>query len=178
MATRAVIQQARSAAVSVEERERWTRMEFALFLAETTGRRLGSIRQLRWEDFQFARNVIHWRAEADKKGKDWYVPMLPEFFDSVRRFQRELGAVGGYVFAAPGARDGIMDRHLFDKWLSVAEKRANLPKLDGSLWHAYRRKWASERKYLPVKDVAYAGGWKDLTTLLEVYQQSDAASLL
>jgi hypothetical protein len=31
---------------------------------------------------------------------------------------------------------------------------------------------------LAVKDVAAAGGWKDLTTLLEVYQQSDATSVL
>jgi hypothetical protein len=50
--------------------------------------------------------------------------------------------------------------------------------LDGSLWHAYRRKWASERKHLPLKDVAAAGGWKDVSTLLEVYQQSDAESVL
>jgi hypothetical protein len=71
-----------------------------------------------------------------------------------------------------------MDRHLFDKWLSVAEKKAQQPKLDGSLWHAYRRKWAIERKHLPVRDVAAAGGWKDLTTLLEVYQQADEASVL
>jgi hypothetical protein len=34
-----------------------------------------------------------------------------------------------------------MDRHLFDKWLTVAEREAGLPKLDGGLWHPYRRKW-------------------------------------
>jgi hypothetical protein len=45
------------------------------------------------------------------------------------------------------------------EWLTVAEKKAKLPKLDGSLWHAYRRKWAIERKHLPLKDVAAAGGW-------------------
>jgi len=28
--------------------------------------------------------------------------------------------------------------------------------LDGGLWHAYRRKWATERKELPLKDVAAA----------------------
>jgi hypothetical protein len=72
----------------------------------------------------------------------------------------------------------VMDRHLFDKWLSVAEAKAELPKLDGSLWHAYRRKWASERKHLPLKDVASAGGWKDVNTLLEVYQHSDEGSVL
>lgn len=60
----------------------------------------------------------------------------------------------------------------------MAEVKAELPKLDGSLWHAYRRKWAIERKRLPVKDVAAAGGWKDVNTLLEVYQHSDEESVL
>ena len=40
------------------------------------------------------------------------------------------------------------------------------------------RKWATERKHLNPKDVAAAGGWKDIATLLEVYQQSDDASVL
>jgi hypothetical protein len=71
-----------------------------------------------------------------------------------------------------------MDRHLFDKWLTVAETKAELPKLDGGLWHTYRRKWATERKHLPLKDVAAAGGWNDVDTLLTVYQQPDPATLL
>ncbi len=118
------------------------------------------------------------RAEADKKGYKWEVPMPTDFFEAVRSFQREIGAVGGYVFSVANSRDGMTDRHLFDKWLSVAEKKAKLTKLDGSLWHAYRRKWAIERKHLPLKDVAAAGGWKDVSTLLEVYQQSDEESVL
>lgn len=39
-----------------------------------------------------------------------------------------------------------MDRHLFDKWLSVAEANAKLPKLKGGLWHPYGRKWATLRR--------------------------------
>ncbi|HVX40449.1 MAG TPA: tyrosine-type recombinase/integrase [Gemmatimonadaceae bacterium] len=159
-------------------RVRWIRMRFALFLAEATGRRLGSIRQLRWEDFQYDRGVLYWRAEADKKGYNWEIPMPPPFMETARAFQRELGAITGSVFAAEKADDGIMDRHLFDKWLTVAERTAGLRKLDGAMWHAYRRKWATERKHLNPKDVAAAGGWKDVATLLEVYQQSDEASVL
>lgn len=177
-ATIAAMQQLRSDSESDEDRLRWSRMEFALYLAERTGKRLGSIRQLRWEDFAFEQQIVRWRAEADKKGYSWQVPMPADFFEAVKRFQREIGAVGGYVFAAPNSREGMMDRHLFDKWLSVAEKKAKLPKLDGGLWHPYRRKWAIERKDLSTADVAAAGGWKDLTTLLEVYQQPDARSVL
>lgn len=177
-ATVAAIHKLRTENDSDDARLRWVRMEFALFLAERTGKRLGSIRQLRWEDFRFDRQLVYWRAEADKKGYKWEVPMPTDFFEVVRSFQREIGVVGGLVFAAPKSLDGMMDRHLFDKWLSAAEKKAELPKLDGSLWHAYRRKWAIERKHLPLKDVAAAGGWKDVSTLLEVYQQSDEESVL
>ncbi len=177
-ATVAAMQKLRAESSSDGDRLRWCRMEFALFLAERTGKRLGSIRQLRWEDFGFDRQTVCWSAEADKKGYKWEVPMPADFFESVRGFQREIGAVGGYVFVAPNSRDGMMDRHLFDKWLHVAEKKAKLPKLDGGLWHGYRRKWAIERKHLPLKDVAAAGGWKDVSTLLEVYQQSDDESVL
>ncbi|MDQ6872753.1 MAG: tyrosine-type recombinase/integrase, partial [Gemmatimonadota bacterium] len=173
-ATIAAMQKLRSESESDDDRLRWVRLEFALFLAERTGKRVGSIRQLRWEDFDCARCVVSWRAEADKKGYDWTVPMPTDFFDAVRGFQREIGAIAGHVFAE---FDGIMDRHAFEKGLRSAEKKAKLPKLDGSLWHAYRRKWATERKHLPLKDVARAGGWKDVNSLLG-YQQADDASVL
>jgi hypothetical protein len=45
-----------------------------------------------------------------------------------------------------------MTRHLADKWLREAEGLAGLEPLRGSLWHAYRRKWATERKHLPDVD--------------------------
>jgi integrase len=177
-ATVAAMQKLRAESESDDDRLRWVRMEFALFLAERTGKRLGSIRQLRWEDFGVEKQVVSWRAEADKKGYSWQVPMPADFFETVKGFQREIGAVGGYVFATPNTSDGIMDTSQLAKWLRVAEKKAKMPKLDGSLWHAYRRKWAIERKYLPLKDVAAAGGWKDVSTLLEVYQQADEESVL
>ena len=47
------------------------------------------------------------------------------------------------------------------------------PQPDGILWHAFRRLWATERKTMPVKDVAAAGGWKDITTLIDCYGQPD-----
>lgn len=34
----------------------------------------------------------------------------------------------------------LATENLFDRWLNFTEKKAKLPKLDGSLWHAYRRK--------------------------------------
>ena len=40
----------------------------------------------------------------------------------------------------------------------------------------FRRVWATERKDLPLKDVAAVGGWRDTTTLLR-YQQPDEATM-
>lgn len=176
--TRVAIQTLQVAAESGPERTRWTRMELALVLAEATGRRLGSIRQLRWEDVDFPRATIRWRAEADKKGREWVIPVPASLLEELKQFRRKLGAVAGWLFAAEQNPDQPMDRHLFDKWLTVAETAGEIPKLEGGLWHPYRRKWATERKGHSLKDVAAAGGWHDTETLLKCYQQPDKATLL
>lgn len=89
----------------------------------------------------------------------------------------QLGTSTGWMFTRESDGAASMDRHLFDKWLAAAERDAKLPKLQGGLWHPYRRKWATERKHLPLKDVAAAGGWQDVETLLECYQQPDHDTL-
>ena len=55
-------------------RLRWVRLELALFLARTTGRRRGAIVGLRWEDVDFRQRRITWRAEHDKKRVEWVTP--------------------------------------------------------------------------------------------------------
>jgi hypothetical protein len=69
-------------------------------------------------------------------------------------------------------------RDLFDQALRRAEKHAGLPKLEGSLWHAFRRKWATERKPLPEADVMKAGGWRDRKTFETCYQQADEQTMV
>jgi hypothetical protein len=64
------------------------------------------------------------------------------------------------------------------EFLRRAEVAAKVERLDGGLWHAYRRKWATERKGFPLKDLCAAGGWKDVTTLLTCYQHADDATML
>ena len=46
------------------------------------------------------------------------------------------------------------------------------------LWHAYRRKWATERKHMPDVDVAAAGGWKNTVSLKTAYQRADPETIL
>ncbi|MCH7777624.1 MAG: tyrosine-type recombinase/integrase, partial [Gemmatimonadetes bacterium] len=177
-ATRAAMVRLAGSSSKEIERNRWIKVELALVLAEATGRRLGSIRQLRWEDIDLDHAQICWRAEADKKGRESIVPIPSKLIDELRVFRRRLGAVGGWVFSGERKPEQPMDRHLFNKWLRVAERTADLPKLNGGLWHPYRRKWATERKHLSLTDVAEAGGWKDTETLLTCYQQPDRESLL
>ncbi len=57
-----------------------------------------------------------------------------------------------------------------------AFRRGKLEKPSGSLWHMFRRVWATERKDLPLKDVLAVGGWRDTSTLLR-YQQPDARTM-
>jgi hypothetical protein len=59
-----------------------------------------------------------------------------------------------------------------------AEELAQLEPQEGGLWHAYRRKWATERKHLPDVDVAAAGGWKTVQTMKASYQHADAETML
>jgi integrase len=176
--TRAEMRAFADSTESEAERLRWVKIEFALVLAEATGRRLGSIRQLRWEDIDLHLGVIRWRAETDKQGREWVVPIPARLVEEIRGFRKVLAAVGGWCLPAEQDDGAPMDRKQFDKWLRRSETKAGLPKLAGGLWHPYRRKWATERKHLPLVDVAAAGGWRDKATLLECYTQPTNDALL
>ena len=67
--TRRILQDLIANAKAELSRLKWLKLDLALTLAEATGRRLGAIRQLKWEDIDFSRSTIRWRAETDKKGK-------------------------------------------------------------------------------------------------------------
>ena len=97
---------------------------------------------------------------------------------ALNRINSERPGVGtGYLFPSPRNPRRPVSKDLVSGWLERAEAMARLPKLDGSLWHAYRRKWATSRKGLPDVDVAMAGGWSDLTSLKTAYQQPDTETL-
>jgi len=61
--------------------------------------------------------------------------------------------------------------------LCEAEKLAKLEHLEHGAWHPFRRKWATERKHLPVQDVMYVGDWLDVRSLQACYQLVDAETL-
>jgi integrase len=177
--TRQAVQDLQQNAKTELARRKWLKLELALVLAEATGRRLGSIRQLAWNDVDLKAPTIRWRAETDKKGKEWIVPIPASLASELRSFRVKMGgAFGGLLFPAHEDPERAVSRDKFGEWLGAAEAKAKLPKLDGSLWHAYRRAWATSRKQLPAADVAAAGGWKDVATMIRCYQMPDDATLL
>jgi integrase len=149
----------------------------ALIIVEATGCRLGSLRGLSWEDWNFEVPTVRFSAKFDKRKRERTVPVTPELAQAVRSLRLRLEAFGeGWLFPTSAGSEP-WPRDLFDQALRAAEKKACLPKLDGTLWHGYRRKWATERKPFPQADVMAAGGWSDPATLHNCYQQADEATV-
>jgi len=154
-----------------------------LTLAAHTGRRISSIVAVQWHDVLWGNEfgphgAIRWRADAEKTRRETVIPMSPEVravFDQIRAERAGIGA--SYIFASPANPQQPVRVETASAWLLEAEQRATLPKLDGSLWHAFRRGWATSKKHLSPKDVAEAGGWKDVSTLQQIYQQPDPQTL-
>ncbi len=82
------------------------------------------------------------------------------------------------LFPAPRDASQPIRRDTASKWLLKAEKACGQPKLAQGTFHPYRRLFATERKNLPVQDVACAGGWRRVETVQRLYQQSDPATVL
>ena len=90
-----------------------------------------------------------------------------------------LGRVGpGPLFPAPGNPERAVRYEEASAWLRKAEKLAGVEPHDGSLFHAYRRMWATARKDLPDVDVAQAGGWDSLEAFKQAYQRPDDETML
>ena len=153
-------------------------LRLGLIVAEGTGRRLSAWRNLRWSDVDFSASTIRWRAEHDKKGYEQVVPMSDVVLEALQTGQRVQSAIGDApVFPSPENSQEVCSRYLFDAWLRKAYETAEIQKQAGGLWHPLRRKWVTERKGYPAKDVAAAGGWRHEPTMLASYQQADAETV-
>ncbi len=107
------------------------------------------------------------------------VPIIHEVRQAVDRVLRERPGIGGApLFPHPCDPSRPITRYMAARWLRDAEELAELEPQEGSLWHAFRRGWATARKYLPDVDVAAAGGWKETTSLKRAYQQADQDTML
>ena len=162
------------------ERRR-TYLPEVLDLVEATGRRISAILALRFEDLRLDQGEygsILWPADTDKTGKEWLVPLAKDARKAIDRVLQERPGIGAaFIFPAVTDASKSLDVDVASGWLLEAERLAGLEKQDGSLWHAYRRKWATERKHLPNVDVAAAGGWSALASLQTCYQMADQQTM-
>jgi hypothetical protein len=179
------------------------RLACMLALARYTGRRVNATCQLRASDVLLTRDqllralatmglderqadymphgAIAWPSATDKLGFEELTAIAPACRMALERYLREHPKLGGaWLFRdlRQDHRGGPITRAAADYLLRRAEDLAGLPKLERGLWHAYRRLWAVERKHLPDVDVAKAGGWRDLATMKQSYQQPDPATVL
>lgn len=187
VATRERYEKMRAAAKGLEERPQ-VKVCYLLELLDLvahTGRRIGAVRKLRYEDVRLEETerapfgAIHWPAETDKTKAEWWTPINEEARAALDRVMEERPGIGrGWMFPAPRDRERPVSNSTVYKWFRKAEKDAELEHRDQGGFHEYRRMWATERKHLPHADVAEAGGWKDATTLQKVYQQADDEGVL
>lgn len=148
-------------------------------LAVETGRRISAICQLRWSHVDLEGGTITWPADTDKEGKEWQAPVSDLLWEALKQMRRERPPFrpDSYLFPSPVDAGKAVRYETASTWVREAEKRAGVEPHEGSLWHAYRRMWATLRKGYPVQDVAQAGGWRDISTVQSIYQQADPQTL-
>lgn len=150
-------------------------------IANGSGRRISAILALRYQDLKLSdgpHGSILWPADTDKMKTAWLIPISVEVRAAINAVLAERPGIGAaYLFPDPSDPSKPLSIESASEWLVEVERLAGVEKHDGSLWHAYRRKWATERKFLPLADVAAAGGWSDTSTLLNVYTRPDSATL-
>lgn len=134
-----------------------------------TGMRIGELINLRWEDVDLSKKLIHIRVREDWRPKgraDRSVPMHPQV-EAVLRMQR----VGRYVFNGPlGGR--LKETHVL-KSLRADQRRLKLR--EGDL-HSFRRYFATQmmRSGVDAETVRQWGGWKSLETMMRYLQDVKA----
>ena len=62
-------------------------------------------------------------------------------------------------------------------WLVEAERLAGIEHIAQRGWHGFRRRFATQRRHLPSKDVAYLGGWVSTHIMQQAYEQVDRDGL-
>jgi integrase len=152
--------------------------ELALVLANETGHRIGAIRLLRWSDVDVEGETIRWRAGHDKIGFEHRTPLSADALAALQRRRKAQPSIGdAWIFPAPGGSSEPCSRHLLRDWWQRGEALAKTPHEAGLGWHSLRRKFATELKQVPLKDLCYLGGWKEPQTILKCYQRPDAVTM-
>jgi len=149
-----------------------------LILANETGHRLGSVLSLKWSDIDFDAGRITWRQESDKIRNEHPTPMTPGARIALADVRQLASGIGNSpVLPSPMNQGEEISRHLARDWLERAQVLAGLPPEKGRGWHSFRRKFASELRHIPLRDLCDLGGWKDYHTIVKCYQGPNEESM-
>ena len=153
-----------------------------LLMVHETGHRCSAVGLLRWSDFELSEKAgeswVRWREENDKIGFQHRTPLSSDAVDALKAARKATGSIGdAWVFPSPEDKARSVSRHfLRDLWQKL-ETTARLERQPGRGWHSLRRKFATDLKDTPLKDLCYMGGWKDPQTVLKCYQQPDESTM-
>ncbi len=151
------------------------RLRLALILANETGHRQSAIRKLKWSDVDFENQRVRWRAENEKTGYEHVTPLSAAALEALLEARPFSSGIGeAWVFPSPRWPNEVVSRYALDRWLRTAEESLGFASLG---WHSIRRKFATELKDAPLKDLCALGGWKDPKTVLACYQVADQEGL-
>jgi integrase/recombinase XerD len=127
-----------------------------------SGMRINELVNLRWQDVDLERRLLHIRVQESWKPKgrrDRMVPIHPKV-DTVLRSQ----PIGTYVFGGPGGTPQLCARSC-RRSLQVDQRRLGV---HGGDLHAFRRFFATTmiRNGVDAETVRQWGGWKSFNTML------------
>jgi hypothetical protein len=113
---------------------------------------------------RLAADVTDWTSDRE-------LPVL------VEAQERCPGIGDAWMMPAPKDASKRCSKHLMMNWWKKADELADLEHIAGLGWHGFRRKFGTELKNAPPRDVRELGGWKSFATPLQYYQQSDEESM-
>jgi integrase len=149
-----------------------------LMLVHETGHRVGAVRLLRWTDVDLTHRSVRWAFERDKSRYEHETPLSETAMQWLTSARRKRSAIGdAWIFPAPGRAGHPVTRHRVRTWWDRMEVLAGLEPDPGRGWHSLRRKFATELKGVPLRDLAHLGGWKSPATILKCYQKPDDATM-
>lgn len=145
------------------------RLWLAMLLCQETGRRINSVRLLRWSEIDLDAGTITWTGEKQKNGQTRLTPMTDALREALKEERRTRAMIGdGWLFPSP-VSDGAVGREVFYKGWRECRTALKLTQ-KGAAFHAFRRALASDLATAPLAVVAELGGWKHPEVALKVYQ--------
>jgi len=158
-------------------------LALALKALEGTGRRISAILGLCWSDIVLLEEndarfpQIRFVRSLDKAGRGAWLPLAQPVYDALMEWRKHCpSSTADLVF--PGVSEQIAIRtDWMAELLGRAESLAKLSPLNGSLFHAYRRRFATAREHLQPWHVMELMGITDAKVFRECYCRTSSESL-